>query len=165
MADLINTILINKKKVEVKNIQHDITLLDWLRNYYKITGTKEGCAEGDCGACSVIIEDTGSGSSRPINACLVRLGQVIGSSVTTIEGLGHDKNPHPLQVAFTKQHASQCGYCTPGFIMSGISLLNSNKKITDDTINDAISGNLCRCTGYSPIILSLIHISEPTRPY
>ena len=160
MADTENIILINDKKVEVKNIQHDITLLDWLRNYYKITGTKEGCAEGDCGACSVIIEDNGSGSSRPINACLVRLGQVVGSSVTTIEGLGCDKNPHPLQVAFTKEHASQCGYCTPGFIISGISLLNSNKKITDDTINDAISGNLCRCTGYSPIIKAIKSVAN-----
>jgi xanthine dehydrogenase small subunit len=160
LADSENIILINDKKVEVKNIQHDITLLDWLRNYYKITGTKEGCAEGDCGACSVIIEDNGSGNSRPINACLVRLGQVIGSSVTTIEGLGCDKNPHPLQVAFTKEHASQCGYCTPGFIISGISLLNSNKKITDDTINDAISGNLCRCTGYSPIIKAIKSVAN-----
>ena len=160
MADSENIILINDKKVEVKNIQHDITLLDWLRNYHKITGTKEGCAEGDCGACSVIIEDDGSDSSRPINSCLVRLGQVIGSSVTTIEGLGCDKKPHPLQIAFTKEHASQCGFCTPGFIMSGISLLNSNKKITDDTINDAISGNLCRCTGYSPIIKAIKSVAN-----
>ena len=155
MADLKDTILLNSKKIEVKNVQHDITLLDWLRNYRKITGTKEGCAEGDCGACSVIINDDGSDNSRPINSCLVRLGQVIGSSVTTIEGLGSDKNPHPLQIAFTNEHASQCGYCTPGFIMSGISLLSSNKKITDDTINDAISGNLCRCTGYSPIVKAI----------
>ena len=160
MADLKDTILLNSKKIEVNNVHHDITLLDWLRNYRKITGTKEGCAEGDCGACSVIINDDGSGSSRPINSCLVRLGQVIGSSVTTIEGLGCDKNPHPLQIAFTNEHASQCGYCTPGFIMSGISLLNSNKKITDDTINDAISGNLCRCTGYSPIIKAIKSVAN-----
>ena len=160
MADLKDTILLNSKKIEVKNVQHDITLLDWLRNYRKITGTKEGCAEGDCGACSVIINDDGSENSRPINSCLVRLGQVIGSSVTTIEGLGSDKNPHPLQIAFTNEHASQCGYCTPGFIMSGISLLNSNKKITDDTINDAISGNLCRCTGYSPIIKAIKSVAN-----
>ena len=160
MADLKDTILLNSKKIEVNNVHHDITLLDWLRNYRKITGTKEGCAEGDCGACSVIINDDGSGSSRPINSCLVRLGQVIGSSVTTIEGLGCDKNPHPLQIAFTNEHASQCGYCTPGFIMSGISLLSSNKKITDDTINDAISGNLCRCTGYSPIIKAIKSVAN-----
>jgi len=150
-----NAILVNGKNVEVNNVQYDITLLNWLRDYNKLTGTKEGCAEGDCGACSVIIEENGSGNLRPINSCLVRLGQVIGTSVTTIEGLGSDKNPHSLQIAFAKEHASQCGYCTPGFIISGVSLLNSNKKITDDTINEAISGNLCRCTGYSPIIKAI----------
>ena len=161
MADLKNTIFVNSKKVEVNNVHYDITLLDWLRNYNKLTGTKEGCAEGDCGACSVIIEENGSGNLRPINSCLVRLGQVMGDNVTTIEGVGSDKNPHPLQIAFTNEHASQCGYCTPGFIMSGVSLLNSNKKITDDTINDAISGNLCRCTGYSPIIKAIKSVTKP----
>ena len=160
MADLKNTIFVNSKKVEVNNVHYDITLLDWLRNYNKLTGTKEGCAEGDCGACSVIIEENGSGNLRPINSCLVRLGQVMGDNVTTIEGVGSDKNPHPLQIAFTNEHASQCGYCTPGFIMSGVSLLNSNKKITDDTINDAISGNLCRCTGYSPIIKAIKSVTK-----
>ena len=155
MAVIENAILVNGKNVEVNNVQYDITLLNWLRDYNKLTGTKEGCAEGDCGACSVIIEENGSGNLRPINSCLVRLGQVIGASVTTIEGLGSDKNPHSLQIAFAKEHASQCGYCTPGFIISGVSLLNSNKKITDDTINEAISGNLCRCTGYSPIIKAI----------
>ena len=155
MAVIENAILVNGKNVEINNIQYDITLLNWLRDYNKLTGTKEGCAEGDCGACSVIIEENGSGNLRPINSCLVRLGQVIGASVTTIEGLGSDKNPHSLQIAFAKEHASQCGYCTPGFIISGVSLLNSNKKITDDTINEAISGNLCRCTGYSPIIKAI----------
>lgn len=155
MAVIENAILVNGKNIEVNNVQYDITLLNWLRDYIKLTGTKEGCAEGDCGACSVIIEDDGNGNLRPINSCLVRLGQVIGASVTTIEGLGSDKNPHSLQIAFAKEHASQCGYCTPGFIISGVSLLNSNKKITDDTINEAISGNLCRCTGYSPIIKAI----------
>ena len=155
MVVIENAILVNGKNVEVNNVQYDITLLNWLRDYIKLTGTKEGCAEGDCGACSVIIEENGSGNLRPINSCLVRLGQVIGASVTTIEGLGSDKNPHSLQIAFAKEHASQCGYCTPGFIISGVSLLNSNKKITDDTINEAISGNLCRCTGYSPIIKAI----------
>ena len=155
MVFIENAILVNGNNVEVNNVQYDITLLNWLRDYNKLTGTKEGCAEGDCGACSVIIEENGSGNLRPINSCLVRLGQVIGASVTTIEGLGSDKNPHSLQIAFAKEHASQCGYCTPGFIISGVSLLNSNKKITDDTINEAISGNLCRCTGYSPIIKAI----------
>ena len=155
-----NFIYINNKKVEVTNVYHDITLLDWLRNYHKITGTKEGCAEGDCGACSVIINKKSKEDSKPINSCLVRLGQVIGNNITTIEGLGCDKNPHPLQMAFSNEYASQCGYCTPGFIISGVSLINSGKVINNDTINDAISGNLCRCTGYSPIIKAIKSVSD-----
>ena len=160
MTDSKNIIYINNKKVEVTNVYHDITLLDWLRNYHKITGTKEGCAEGDCGACSVIINKKNKEDSKPINSCLVRLGQVIGSNITTIEGLGCDKNPHPLQMAFSNEYASQCGYCTPGFIISGISLINSGKVVNNDTINDAISGNLCRCTGYSPIIKAIKSLSD-----
>jgi xanthine dehydrogenase small subunit len=160
LTDSKNIIYINNKKVEVTNVYHDITLLDWLRNYHKITGTKEGCAEGDCGACSVIINKKNKEDSKPINSCLVRLGQVIGSNITTIEGLGCDKNPHPLQMAFSKEYASQCGYCTPGFIISGVSLINSGKVINNDTINDAISGNLCRCTGYSPIIKAIKSVSD-----
>ena len=160
MTDSKNNIYINNKKVEVTNVYHDITLLDWLRNYHKITGTKEGCAEGDCGACSVIINKKNKEDSKPINSCLVRLGQVIGSSITTIEGLGCDKNPHPLQMAFSNEYASQCGYCTPGFIISGVSLINSGKVVNNDTINDAISGNLCRCTGYSPIIKAIKSVSD-----
>ena len=160
MTDSKNIIYINNKKVEVTNVYHDITLLDWLRNYYKITGTKEGCAEGDCGACSVIINKKSKEDSKPINSCLVRLGQVIGSNITTIEGLGCDKNPHPLQMAFSNEYASQCGYCTPGFIISGVSLINSGKVVNNDTINDAISGNLCRCTGYSPIIKAIKSVSD-----
>ena len=160
MTDSKNTIYINNKKVEVTNVYHDITLLDWLRNYHKITGTKEGCAEGDCGACSVIINKKNKEDSKPINSCLVRLGQVIGSNITTIEGLGCDKNPHPLQMAFSNEYASQCGYCTPGFIISGVSLINSGKVVNNDTINDAISGNLCRCTGYSPIIKAIKSVSD-----
>ena len=160
MTDSKNIIYINNKKVEVTNVYHDITLLDWLRNYYKITGTKEGCAEGDCGACSVIINKKNKEDSKPINSCLVRLGQVIGSNITTIEGLGCDKNPHPLQMAFSNEYASQCGYCTPGFIIAGVSLINSGKVVNNDTINDAISGNLCRCTGYSPIIKAIKSVSD-----
>ena len=160
MTDSKNIIYVNNKKVEVTNVYHDITLLDWLRNYHKMTGTKEGCAEGDCGACSVIINKKNKEDSKPINSCLVRLGQVIGSNITTIEGLGCDKNPHPLQMAFSNEYASQCGYCTPGFIISGVSLINSGKVVNNDTINDAISGNLCRCTGYSPIIKAIKSVSD-----
>ena len=152
ISEKMNNIFINGKKETIKNVDHDITLLDWLRNNLKMTGTKEGCAEGDCGACSVIINEENQSNLKPVNSCLVRIGQVIGKNIVTIEGLGNDNDPHPLQVAFSKENASQCGYCTPGFIVAGVSLLNSNKEINDNTINDAFSGNLCRCTGYSPII-------------
>ena len=152
ISEKMNNISINGKKETIKNVDHDITLLDWLRNNLKLTGTKEGCAEGDCGACSVIINEENSSNIKPVNSCLVRLGQVVGKNIVTIEGLGNDNDPHPLQVAFSQQNASQCGYCTPGFIVAGVSLLNSNKEINDNTINDAFSGNLCRCTGYSSII-------------
>ena len=156
----INNIFINGKKETVKNVDHDITLLDWLRNNLKMTGTKEGCAEGDCGACSVVINQENNSNLKPINSCLVRVGQVIGKNIVTIEGLGDDKDPHPLQVAFSQENASQCGYCTPGFIISGVSLLTSDKDINDNTINDAFSGNLCRCTGYSPILKAIKKVAK-----
>jgi xanthine dehydrogenase small subunit len=155
-----NEIFINGKKEIIENIDHDITLLDWLRNNLKMTGTKEGCAEGDCGACSVLINEKNNSNLKPVNSCLVRIGQVIGKNIVTIEGLGDDKDPHPLQVAFSKENASQCGYCTPGFIISGVSLLNSDKDINDNTINDAFSGNLCRCTGYSPILKAIKSVAK-----
>ena len=155
-----NEIFINGKKEIIENIDHDITLLDWLRNNLKMTGTKEGCAEGDCGACSVLINEKNNSNLKPVNSCLVRIGQVIGKNIVTIEGLGNDKDPHPLQVAFSKENASQCGYCTPGFIISGVSLLNSDKDINDNTINDAFSGNLCRCTGYSPILKAIKSVAK-----
>ena len=160
LSGKINNIFINGKKETVKNVDHDITLLDWLRNNLKMTGTKEGCAEGDCGACSVIINQENNSNLKPINSCLVRVGQVIGKNIVTIEGLGDDKDPHPLQVAFSQENASQCGYCTPGFIISGVSLLNSDKDINDNTINDAFSGNLCRCTGYSPILKAIKKVAK-----
>ena len=152
--------LFSNKIYKIKNPDPNKTILNYIRNDLKLTGTKEGCAEGDCGACSVIINKKNKENSKPINSCLVRLGQVIGSNITTIEGLGCDKNPHPLQMAFSNEYASQCGYCTPGFIISGVSLINSGKVVNNDTINDAISGNLCRCTGYSPIIKAIKSVSD-----
>ena len=150
-----NFIYVNREMQTLSNIDYDITLLDWLRTNLKLKGTKEGCAEGDCGACSVLVHDGSNSEVRPINSCLVRVGQVVGKGVITVEGIGNEKKPHPLQTSFIKENASQCGYCTPGFIISGISLLNSNKDVDENSINDAVSGNLCRCTGYSPIVKAL----------
>ena len=159
-----NIIYVNGKKTKISNVDHDITVLDFIRTNLKLSGTKEGCAEGDCGACSILLHDGLSSELKPINSCLVRVGQVVGKGIVTIEGIGNDIKPHPIQIAFSEENASQCGYCTPGFIVSGISLLNSNKKINDDTINDAISGNLCRCTGYSPIIKAIKVASKLSKP-
>ena len=159
-----NIIFVNGKKTIISNVDHDITVLDLIRTNLKLSGTKEGCAEGDCGACSILVHDGLSSELKPINSCLVRVGQVVGRGIVTIEGVGNDLKPHPIQTAFSEENASQCGYCTPGFIVSGISLLNSNKKINDDTINDAISGNLCRCTGYSPIIKAIKVASKLSEP-
>ena len=159
-----NIIYVNGKKTKISNVDHDITVLDFIRTNLKLSGTKEGCAEGDCGACSILLHDGLSSELKPINSCLVRVGQVVGKGIVTIEGIGNDIKPHPIQIAFSEENASQCGYCTPGFIVSGISLLNSNKKINDDTINDAISGNLCRCTGYSPIIKAIKVASKLSEP-
>ena len=159
-----NIIYVNGKKTIISNVDHDITVLDLIRTNLKLSGTKEGCAEGDCGACSILVHDGLSSEFKPINSCLVRVGQVVGRGIVTIEGVGNDLKPHPIQTAFSEENASQCGYCTPGFIVSGISLLNSNKKINDDTINDAISGNLCRCTGYSPIIKAIKVAAKLSKP-
>ncbi|MEM9319894.1 MAG: xanthine dehydrogenase small subunit [Pseudomonadota bacterium] len=123
------------------------TLLDWLREARGLTGTKEGCNEGDCGACSVMITDeTGA---RALNACILFMPQIAGKSVRTVEGVaGPDGSPHPVQEAMVAQHGSQCGYCTPGFIVTmAVAHLNGRQDF-----DDQLAGNLCRCTGYAPII-------------
>jgi xanthine dehydrogenase small subunit len=121
------------------------SLLDWLRGS-GLTGTKEGCAEGDCGACTVVLED---GARRvPVNACLTMLGQVHGRAVRTVEGLrGADGAPHPIQVAMAESDGTQCGFCTPGIVMSAWAHAREGGEV-----HEALAGNLCRCTGYRPIV-------------
>ena len=121
-------------------------LLDVLREDLKLTGTKEGCGEGECGACSVIID------GEVINSCLVPVCQVIGASVTTVEGLAHDGRLDPLQQAFLDCGGAQCGICTPGMLIAARALLDVNSNPTRDEVKEAIAGNLCRCTGYVKII-------------
>ncbi|HZT95785.1 MAG TPA: (2Fe-2S)-binding protein [Chloroflexota bacterium] len=122
------------------------TLLEILREDLDLTGTKHGCEMGECGACTVLVD------GEPLVSCLVLGAEVVGREVTTIEGLMHNNEPHPLQLAFADRGGSQCGYCSPGMILSGVALLAHNPAPTRQEIKEALSGNLCRCTGYTKII-------------
>ncbi len=140
------TFLLNGETVEVKTPATQ-TLLDWLRGTRGLTGTKEGCNEGDCGACSVIVTD--ETSKRALNACILFMPQLHGKSVRTVEGIaGPNGEMHPVQSAMVDHHGSQCGFCTPGFIAS-MAAGHANGRTDHD---DMLAGNLCRCTGYAPII-------------
>lgn len=123
------------------------TLLYFLREICEMTGTKEGCGYGECGACTVLID------GKAVNSCLYPILEVEGKNVTTIEGLpSRDGSLHPLQQAFIDNGAVQCGFCTPGMIMSAKALLDEKDQPTEDEIRDAIAGNFCRCTGYVKIV-------------
>ncbi len=123
------------------------TLLYVLREDLGLFGAKDACGgEGECGACTVILD------GEPVNSCLVLAGQAAGRTVETIEGLAHDGELHPLQRAFVEAGAVQCGFCTPGAIMSAKALLDRDPTPTDEAIREALSGNLCRCTGYTKLI-------------
>ena len=133
------------------------TLLDVLREEIHLTGSKKGCDVGDCGACTVLLD------GKPVNACLVVAATADGTEITTIEGLAQDGNLHPLQQAFVKEGAVQCGFCTSGTLMSLKALFDRNSSPSMDEVKSAIAGNLCRCTGYAKIfkaVESVIQSSE-----
>ncbi len=142
--------------VEVSNIDPTRTVLQFLREDIYRTGTKEGCAEGDCGACTVVLaelnRDGDDLSLRAINSCIQFLPTLDGKELITVESLDAGGELHPVQQAMVDCHASQCGFCTPGFVMSLFALYKTNAKPTRREIDDALAGNLCRCTGYRPII-------------
>jgi carbon-monoxide dehydrogenase small subunit len=135
---------INDLAVEIA-VEPNRTLADMLRYDLGLTGTKKGCDTGDCGACTVIL------NGDAVNSCLVLAVQAHGATVETIEGLSTEEGIHPLQEAFVEKGAIQCGFCSPGMIMSGKNLLDKNPNPTEQEIREGISGNLCRCTGYQKI--------------
>ena len=136
---------VNGDLVEVE-VEPHWTLLRVLREELDLTGAKQGCGEGECGACTVIID------GKTVNSCLVLAAQVNGSVITTIEGVGNRRNPHPVQKAFVEVGAVQCGFCTPGMVLSAKNLLDKTPHPSDREIGVAMSGNLCRCTGYDKIL-------------
>jgi aerobic carbon-monoxide dehydrogenase small subunit len=141
--------------LNINNEDYDViarpseSLLDLLRNRLQLTGTKKGCNEGDCGACTVIL------SGRAVNACLVLAMEAEGQKILTVEGLAQGPEMHPLQESFIKHGGFQCGFCTPGMLLSAKALLDENPNPTDEEIRHGISGNLCRCTGYAKIVESI----------
>ncbi len=134
------------------------TLLDYLRDSRGLTGTKEGCNEGDCGACTVMVED--AEGKKPLNACILFLPQLHGKSVTTVEGLAKGDTLHPVQQAMIDEHGSQCGFCTPGIVMS----LATAHARGETNHEDVLAGNLCRCTGYAPILRAAQKAEEAPVP-
>src|SRR5258706_630392 len=147
-------LLLNGVPRTVEGISPTTTVLEWLRGEARACGTKEGCAEGDCGACTVVIgERRGDGLRyRAINGCIALLPQLDGKLLLTVEGLADGEALHPIQDAMVDCDASQCGFCTPGFVMALLAFQLGGEAATPDAIHEALAGNLCRCTGYRPIV-------------
>ena len=147
------SITINGKEYELA-VAPNMTLADLLREELLLTGTKKGCEMGECGTCTVLM------NGRAVNSCLVLAVQAAGKEITTVEGLETEAGLHPLQEKFIENGAIQCGFCTSGMLLSAKELLDKNPKPTEREIRTAISGNLCRCTGYQKIVESIKDVSE-----
>jgi aerobic carbon-monoxide dehydrogenase small subunit len=142
-----------------KSILTHLRLLDFLRDELNLTGAKEVCAEGECGACTVIMD------GKIVNSCLVLAVEANCSEITTIEGIGKENELSELQQAFVDYHSVQCGYCIPGMILSGEQLLKDNPNATENEIKQGISGNICRCTGYTKIIDAVSSLTAETQSH
>jgi xanthine dehydrogenase small subunit len=149
--------------VEVTGFHPRTTLLDYLRLQERKVGTKEGCAEGDCGACTIALGRARDGQVHyePVNACILLLGQIDGAELVTVEDLASEGDLHPVQAAMVAHHGSQCGFCTPGIVMSLFALYHEGRQpLGRDAINDALAGNLCRCTGYMKIFEAVVRACQ-----
>ena len=135
-------------------VEPTMTLVDAIRDLVGLTGTKKGCGAGECGACTVLFD------GEPITSCMCLAVQAVGHKIVTIEGLADSIHLNPLQQSFVEKGAIQCGYCTPGFIMIAQALLNKNPDPTEEEVRTAISGNLCRCTGYQKIVDAILECAR-----
>lgn len=149
MARLLECKLNGRNRADA--VADNLLLLDYLREKVGLTGTKTGCDGGECGACTVLIDD------QPVLSCLTLASTVAGKRIDTVEALGHDGHLSAVQRGFHEKLGSQCGYCTPGFVMATVGLLRKNPKPTDAEILDALGSNICRCTGYVKIIEAVHH--------
>jgi aerobic carbon-monoxide dehydrogenase small subunit len=137
------------------SVEVRVTLADFLRDALDLTGTHLGCEHGVCGACTVLLD------GQPVRSCLMLAVQAEGAVLTTVEGLADGETLHPIQQAFWDHHGLQCGFCTPGILLTAKALLEENPHPSDDEIREAISGNLCRCTGYQFIVEAIRSVSRP----
>jgi len=137
-----------------REVEAHTRLIDLLRDELRLTGTKEGCGQGECGSCTVIMD------GKTVNSCLILAPQADGRDIMTIEGLGTPEKLHPLQESFIRKGAVQCGYCTPGLLLSAYHLLQINPHPDREEIKEGIAGNLCRCTGYVKILEAIEDVAE-----
>ena len=163
--------VLNGETVDAGGVPPTVTLLDYLRLHRRLTGTKEGCAEGDCGACTVLLaqppepENGGELAYEAVNACLLLLGQLDGVAIRTVEGIAAPDGPlHPVQRALVETGGSQCGYCTPGFVVALVGAHRAGQLTDAAAIHDALAGNLCRCTGYRPIVDAALAAARAAAP-
>lgn len=148
--------MLNDQQIDITEARADLTLLNYLRDHKNLKGTKEGCASGDCGACTVVVAELDENENnleyKSINSCVTFLSAIHGKQLITIEYINDGKSLHPVQQQMVEHHGSQCGFCTPGFVMSMFAFYHQPHPATTEAIEHALSGNLCRCTGYRPII-------------
>ncbi len=147
------TCFVNGKKIE-KEVDSSLTLLSFLRDTLRLTGTKEGCGEGECGACTVLVDN------KNVNACIFPITQAQNKNILTIEGVSENGELNKIQQSFLSHGAVQCGFCSPGMVMSAKALLDKNPNPTEEEIRRGMSGNLCRCTGYTAIVKAIKDLSK-----